>query len=218
VAAFDLSGDTLFAGAAVRASLALGRDPATPPAVGSVDRDDPRGVVRSTAPWPASVVSLEVERPGSNRYARLRVASEPDTGEPFAISDLLLFEAGETLPASLDSVAGRALGDLVLDRQKPVGLYWELYGATGETIAASVSVEPARKGLLGRLGQSLGVVSRMQPVRLEWSGPGPGTDFAARSIELNLGRLDPGRYTIIVEARDGSGRRAAARRPVVLAR
>lgn len=217
VAAFDLRGDTLFAGAPVRAALALARDPATAPVSMAVEHAQAAGVVLAVAPWRARVLSLEVERPESRRFAVTRAMASPDSAASsgIAISDLLLFEPGPVLPASLDQATLRALTAPRLSRRRPAGLYWEIYGASpGDTVLISIAVVPVRPGFLGRLGQSLGVVGKQPPVTLEWAGAGQGDQ--GRAIELDLGRVDRGRYEITIDAEDRSGRRATVRRPVVI--
>jgi tetratricopeptide (TPR) repeat protein len=216
VAAFDLRGDTLFGDAPVRAALALARDPETEPAVSATEHPDSRGVVVAAAPWHAGAVSLEIERAGEGRFAVARTrVRHPDAG--MALSDILLFEPGPAPPGTLAEAALTARPDLRLSSGRPVGLYWEVYGVTGDTIRVSIAVVPGRPGLLGRVGRTLGVVGTPPPITLEWAGPSEGgADYLGRSIELDLSRLAKGRYDIVVEAEDRSGRRASARRPVVI--
>jgi hypothetical protein len=134
-----------------------------------------------------------------------------------ALSDILLFEPGPAPPGTLAEAALTARPDLRLASGRPVGLYWEVYGVTGDTIRVSIAVVPGRPGLLGRVGRTLGVVGTPPPITLEWAGPSEGgADYLGRSIELDLSRLAKGRYDIVVEAEDRSGRRASARRPVVI--
>jgi hypothetical protein len=216
VAAFDLRGDTLFGDAPVRAALALVRDPATDPVVGATEHSGARGVVVAAAPWHPGAVSLEIERTGEGRFAVARaLVSRPDSG--MALSDILLFDPGQSPPGTLAEAALTARSDLRLASRRPVGLYWEVYEVTGDTIRVSIRVVPGRPGLLGRMGRTLGVVGTPPPITLEWAGPsGDGGGFLGRSIELDLSRLAKGRYEIVVEAEDRSGRRASARRPVVI--
>jgi tetratricopeptide (TPR) repeat protein len=216
VGAFDLRGDSLFGDAPLRAALALVRDPATAPVVSATEHSGARGVVVAAAPWHPGAVSLEIERTGEGRFAVARaLVRRPDSG--MALSDILLFEPGQSPPGTLAEAALTARSDLRLASRRPVGLYWEVYGVTGDTIRVSIRVVPGRPGLLGRMGRTLGVVGTPPPITLEWAGPsGDGGDFLGRSIELDLSRLANGRYEIVVEAEDRSGRRASARRPVVI--
>lgn len=216
VAAFDLHGDTLFDTAPVRAALALARDPGTEPVVSATEHTGPHGVVVAAAPWLPGAVSLEVERIGEGRFAVAR-ALVPPADPGMALSDILLFEPGPSSPGSLAEAALTARPDLRLPARRPVGLYWEVYGATGDTIQVSIAVVPGRPGLLGRVGRTLGVVGKPPPITLEWAGPRGGSgEFLGRAIEFDLSHLAKGRYEIVVEAKDRSGRRAAARRPVVI--
>jgi len=216
VAAFDLRRDTLFGEAAVRTALALVRDPATDPIFVATEHPIPRGVVMTSAPWHPGVVSLEIEHGTKERFAVARALVPPRDSEP-ALSDLLVFDPGPSTPGTLDEAALSARSDLRLSRRRPIGLYWEVYDASGDTIRVSIAVVPGRPGFLSRMGRSLGVVGKQPPVRLEWAGPAKGEPAVhGRAIELDLSRLGTGRYEIVVEARDRSGRRATARRPVVI--
>src|SRR2546422_8427396 len=60
-----------------------------------------------------------------------------------------------TLFRSLESAALRARGSGIVPSDRPLGLYWELYGLTagGEMVTTAVSVIPLKKGFLG-LGRS----------------------------------------------------------------
>lgn len=216
VGAFDVRRDTLFGDAPLRAALALVRDPATEPVVTAAEYAGARGVVVAAAPWHPGAVSLEIERTGEGRFAVARtLVHRADSG--MALSDVLVFEPGPSPPGTLAEAALTARSDLRLGSRRPVGLYWEVYGVTGDTIRVSIAVVPGRPGLLGRVGRTLGVVGTPPPITLEWAGPNSdGGDFLGRSIELDLSRLAKGRYDIVVEAEDRSGRRASARRPVVI--
>jgi tetratricopeptide (TPR) repeat protein len=216
VAAFDLRRDTLFGDAPVSAALALVRDPGTEPVVGATEHPGARGVIVAAAPWQPGAVSLEIERMGEGRFAVARTLVR--RAEPgMALSDILFFEPGQFPPGTLAEAALTARSDLRLASRRPVGLYWEVYGVTGDTIRVSIAVVPGRPGFLGRMGRTLGVVGTPPPITLEWAGPsGGGGEFLGRAIELDLSRLAKGRYEIVVEAEDRSGRRASARRPVVI--
>jgi hypothetical protein len=170
----------------------------------------------AASPWRPGVLSVEVERIGAEHFAVARALVPPDDSG-MALSDLLVFEPGPSSPGSLAEAALTARPDLRLPSRRPVGLYWEVYGASGDTIRVSIAVVPGKRGFLGRLGRTLGVVGDQPPITLEWAGPrGGGADFLGRAIELDLSRLAKGRYDLVVQAEDRSGRRATARRPVVI--
>src|SRR5439155_16469089 len=106
VAAYDLSSDTLFARHAVTAALALAADERT----FAISRDS--GVVTgtralaTTAPCGPLVLSLEAVAPGERHVARARYGVTPPRRPPYhaGISDLLLFDPPDSLPATLDAV------------------------------------------------------------------------------------------------------------------
>ncbi|MHB1327600.1 MAG: hypothetical protein ACYC2K_05295 [Gemmatimonadales bacterium] len=68
----------------------------------------------------------------------------------------------------------------------------------------AVSVNPVRRGLLGRIGQGLSVVRKDAPVTLEWAASPAVGPITGRAFELGLERLGPGQYLIVLEIRSGS--------------
>ena len=87
-----------------------------------------------------------------------------------------------------------------------IGLYWETYQVTAadSLLAVTLSVEPVKPGFFGRLTQSIGLKSKVAPLRLSWSRRVEGgVDFAAHSVEVDLSRLKTGSYVVNVELSDG---------------
>ena len=65
-------------------------------------------------------------------------------------------------------------------------------------------MEPVKPGFFGRMTQSLGLKSKVPPLRLSWSRRGEGgVDYAAHSVEVDLSRLKTGSYVVSVELTDG---------------
>jgi len=115
------------------------------------------------------------------------------------ISDLLLFDDPAKLPTSLDEATAHARGSLTVDRNKPVGVYWEMYGVSpdGETLAYRLTVTRERTPWYRRAAEKLGVVERRAPVRMQWDEPSarPGAAHA-RALAVDFSTLPEGRYRI----------------------
>src|SRR5439155_1702442 len=129
VGAYDLSGDTLFAGDSVTGALVLAADDQTV----ALSRDS--GVVRgtraltATAPCQPFVLSLEALAPREKHVARARYGVTPPSALPnqVEISDLLLFDPPDSVPDNLSAVIPRAYGATRFSAPHRVGVFWELY-------------------------------------------------------------------------------------------
>ncbi|MHB1328984.1 MAG: hypothetical protein ACYC2K_12350, partial [Gemmatimonadales bacterium] len=135
-----------------------------------IDRRDSTAALaglKVTIPGRALVASVEVAAAGGRHFVRGREYYEPiNRPAPIVLSDLLLFAPGDELPTTLDAAAALALPSNRLSRTKPVGIYWEATGAANDSVMVAVSVNPVRRGLLGRIGQGLSVVRKDAPVTL----------------------------------------------------
>jgi hypothetical protein len=217
VAAFRVPADTLFRGP-LRATLAAASHRGIVRV--STDQAGTRGVLRVQTPGPWERASLEVEAPDTRAWAVDRLVPE-DGAWDGAISDLLLYEPGERDPEDVEEASRHALADAHVDGTTPVGLYWETYAARGRTTVMPVRVEviPARPGFIGRVGRTLGLARRNPPLSLAWDRVlAPGVDPVAHTVELDLSRLQPGRYDIVVEMRGEGGARWVSSRTVTVAR
>jgi hypothetical protein len=201
VAAFDATGQTGFAHDTIDAALAIA--PATSPDSAIVSRDTAvlrRGVLVTTAAWRPAMISVETRDSTERRVARARgVFRPPSSSGRVMISDLLLFDDPANLPTSLDEATARARGSLTVDRSKPVGVYWEMYGVSpdGETLAYRLTVTRERTPWYRRAAEKLGVVERRAPVRMQWDEPSarPGAAHA-RALAVDFSTLPEGRYRI----------------------
>jgi len=201
VAAFDATGQTGFAHDTIDAALAIA--PATSPDSAIVSRDTAvlrRGVLVTTAAWRPAMISVETRDSTERRVARARgVFRPPASSGRVMISDLLLFDDPAKLPTSLDEATARARGSLTVDRSKPVGVYWEMYGVSpdGETLAYRLTVTRERTPWYRRAAEKLGVVERRAPVRMQWDEPSarPGAAHA-RALAVDFSTLPEGRYRI----------------------
>jgi hypothetical protein len=222
VAAFDLSDDTLFANRPARAALALAPDERT--LIVARDSGPATGTraLRATAPCAPLLVSLEAVAPGERHAARARygVQFAPRVEWRPAISDLLLFAAGDSLPADLDAVLPHALGSTRVPATRKLGVFWELYGVDPADGAVDVSLTMTRRGegWLRRAAESLGLAASPQDVRLEWREVPGAPRLAPRALAVDVSGLAPGRYVIEVSVTATGGQTVTARRDLSIER
>jgi hypothetical protein len=219
VAAYDLTRDSLFRDVTLDVALVLARDEQAAPYVVRRASAEPTGVVVAAAPWRPALLSLELIAAPERRAARARsgVQTEPSTKGDVIVSDLLLFDPPDSLPSELDAVLPHVGGPAALPRGSRIGLYWEAYGLApeGEPLGTVVSVVPERIGWLRRAVESVGLVSRSRPVRLEWTEQGkPRGGIAARALVVDLSPLGPGRYRIELGVTAAGQRTASASRAI----
>jgi hypothetical protein len=222
VAAYDLSSDTLFARQAVTGALALAADERTL----TLSRDS--GVVSgaraltATAPCGPLVMSLEAVAPGERHVARARYGVTPLGRSPYhaAISDLLLFDPPDSLPATLDAVVPHAYGSAQIPAGRKLGVFWELYGVDPASGAAAVSLTMARQGTgwLRRAVESLGLAGPRRDVRLEWQEVPETASIAPRTLAIDLAGLAPGRYLLEVAVTPAGAETVTAQREILIER
>lgn len=212
LAGFDARVDTLFATEAVTARLTTSRGPDEPPVSTRGTAPGGRGalLVRSV---PGGVLSVEVHDSAARAWAvhRASLGFIPD-----AVSELLLTVPDDRLPESLEEAARLAWPGLEVGQGGTIGLYWETYGAgaADSLVNVTLTVEPVAPGFLGRVTRSLGLRSKVAPLRLSWSRRGEGgEDYASHSVEVDLSRLKPGHYVVTVDL--GGGRRTQRRIEIV---
>jgi hypothetical protein len=223
VAAFDATAQTGFTHDTIDAALAVA--PAASPDSAIVTTDSAahrRGVLVATAEWRPAIISVETRDSAERRVARARaVFRPPSSSGRVTISDLLLFDDPSTLPTSLDEATPRARGSLKVDRTKPVGVYWEMYGLSpeGETLAYRLTVTRERTPWYRRAAEKLGVVERRAPVRMQWDEPSarPGAAHT-RALAVDFSTLPEGRYRIELTLETGSLTIATATRTVEVTR
>jgi hypothetical protein len=201
VAAFDVSRDTAFARDSIRAALALAPSAAPDSVTVAVDSvAERRDVLVAPARWAPLVVSVEARDSAARRVARARdIARPPSASGRVTISDLLLFDDPTKLPASLEEAAPRARGSLRVDRDTPVGVYWEVYGVSpeGEALAYTLTVTRDDTPWYRRAAEKLGVVDRRAPVRMQWDEPSARPDAAhSRALAVDFSTLPEGRYRV----------------------
>jgi hypothetical protein len=221
VAAFDVGRDSTFARDSISAALALAGT--TAPDSAHVVRDSiaaRRDVLMAPAAWAPTIVSIEARDSAARRVARARAVVRPPTSAGrVTISDLLLFDDPSTLPETLDDAALRARGTMRVERTKPVGVFWEMYGvsSSGESLAYTLTVTRDGISWYRRAAEKLKVVDRPAPVRMEWNEPSarPGAT-RSRALALDLSTLPEGRYRVELALEAGGQAAAAATRVITV--
>jgi hypothetical protein len=165
-----------------------------------------RGVLHLRVPPGEYLLSVEQWCPGGRWGARVRHgvrggAIPPDVPH---MSDLLLLEAGDDLPASLTDALPRALPGTALGSTGRVTVAWEVYGLARrqEPLEFRLSLEEEEGGLLRRALGRIGLFRRDPALTLAWNEN--GVEFGGplfRAVELDLPELDPGRYLLTLEMR-----------------
>ena len=126
-----------------------------------------------------------------------------------AISDPVLIGADDDAPPGPDRALQEMLGSTRV-RGAKVGVYWETYGyAAGDSVDVAVVIsrhEPISK--VRRIGMLLHLAHDLNgQVAVRWGEPTPGhsswtvpgvVPIQARSIRLDLSRIEPGHYTVQV--------------------
>ena len=183
-------------------ALALAADERSPIALSS-DSAGRKGALSAMVTPAAHVASLEVIDTVAHRgaaWSRSVIPIKPLKPGEVAISDPLLFQPGDDDVGDLESAMRSALGSNSIKRGK-VGLYWEIYGLSqsDSTREMSLTLTRINQGALRKLGETIGLTSKMNPLRIKWSQFASGT-IAYRSVVLDLNQIPRGRYVLRIEA------------------
>jgi hypothetical protein len=218
IAAVDLTADSIFAEGPIDLRLAIGRDPATPVAVGRASPSRPLGVVAVRSQWRPAVLSLEAMKadPGPIGWRRVMLPPDPAGLAP-VLSDILLLGPTDERPRSLDEAAGVALSPAEVRVGQRVGLYWEMYAVpdSAQPLEVAVTVNKARSK-----GKAPYPVGRPQcpprvasPVAVRWrEAPGARASGVGRSIALDLRPLSRGRYVVAIQISEAGRPRGCSSR------
>ena len=169
----------------------------------SVPAKGPAGTARITLGSLPVLAGVEMADTTTRTLARARVLLRaPELTGGLALSDLLLFRAGEGAPESIDAALERAIPGDTMSRSRPIGIYWETYGVaeSGETFDVGVTVERIDRSWVRGARQLLRLAAPDNPLRLRWNDARPATAGEAlnRAISLDLTNQPPGKYRITV--------------------
>jgi hypothetical protein len=130
----------------------------------------------------------------------------PLATEGTGLSDLLLYmPTGREEPDSVLAAAALMHGTTSIEAGE-LGLYWEVYGVSGETpIAFELEVRKEDGGFIDRLRRLLpGGGEEEGEGRLGWTDPAAGEPHP-RAVILDLRNLEAGAYSLVLRARWGDG-------------
>ena len=189
-------------------------------------------VVTGRIPSAPAVIGTEVLAPRGELSLRTRFGIVPPTplsalkpGEA-AISEPVLLSAGES-PDGPDAALGRMLGTTEV-RARKIGIYWETYGyAAGDSVSLALIVTRTEKlSAFRKLGMKLRIAHDINgSVAANWSEPQAGRDswtipsrvpIQARTVVLDLSQLEPGHYSVQVQAARPGGLPVTATREFVI--
>jgi hypothetical protein len=157
------------------------------------------------------LVGLEVFTPGPD--GRHREVLQPLDSSERLVSDILLFRPwGPDLPDTRLGAVALMYGSERVSRDQELGVYWEAYGfSVEEELDISISLESVEGGWVSKALQVVGIggvgrsaVSWTESVK----SPGP----LRNAVTLNLRRVDPGLYHLVVEVTNSDGKRISQQR------
>lgn len=222
VAAWDASDDSLPGDAEVEAGVVVAADPDARPAVARVHSKASAGSVDLVVPWAPAVVSVEAVAGGYGIAARARYGLPlpgPAEERP-AISDLLLVDVEDELPATLDDAVGRARGSPAVAPGETIGLFWEIYPPGGGPYEADVSVGliDEEGGFWHGLKAAFGLGDdAADGVALSWRETIGEAGRHPRAVAVTLpSDLPAGEYALELEVRLPDSRGARTRRALVV--
>jgi len=162
-------------------------------------RNDSEGIMRAMLSRDSTIVSLEVYGQRSERAARARYTIDAlPCAASWCLSDLVLFDAsGSAVAAEVDSVMREAAAELRFTNRAPLGVFWEVQGASGSAapVWLSLTVSPLRSSIVRRIATRLKLAPELAPVRLRWQATFR-TDREGQLLTLQLPRNARGRYRV----------------------
>ena len=169
-----------------------------------VSREGSEGAFELTVPAGDYVVSVEAWSPTEGVAGRLRHGISADTipHDLATLSDLILFDLGESLPQDFNVALPMMRPSNRLRANQRIALGWEMFGLgwRQEDVEFELSFYREGEGFFPRIGRWLGFGSREDPLRITWKEPGPseaGPWF--KSIQVTSPSVEPGLYIFRLE-------------------
>ena len=203
VAAYDVSGDSIFGRRQFTAALMAMGDESTASVRSDVAESPLRNVLTVTTPWKSQLIGVELLARDSAGAARWRsgFAEIPLDSGGISVSDLLFVDGGPSLPVDLSDAEARAHGGTKFRRDQKIGLFWELYGRTpvDSAVPISLTITPVNEGLLRRTFRALRIAPKATPLSIRWQENGASGVLSARSVLLDLSLIPAGKYAVKLE-------------------
>lgn len=167
------------------------------------------------------LAGVEITDTTTHTLARARTLLRvPEHSVSLALSDLLLFRAGDGAPESIDAALEAAVPGDTLSRSRPIGIYWETYGIaeSGESFDVGVTVERIDRSWFRGAKQLLRLAQPDNPLRLRWNDARPAAPGQpiSRAISLDLANQSTGKYRITVGLIRADGSVVASTRVIEL--
>jgi hypothetical protein len=162
---------------------------------------DGRVVFGMTANRDSTLVAVELNLgAGATGRTRFANAGPQSAGGRLSLSDILLVEPAQPLPANLIEAEELALGTTRLTESSVIGVYFEMYGlAAGEEPRVSLQVVAQRGAQPLRLGRDSIAARVTSAMVTEWQErPAAGSGIEPRSLGIDLATLPRGRYTLSI--------------------
>ncbi len=163
-----------------------------------------KGVLKVDAPPGAYLLSVEQWCPTGRWGSRVRQGVQGPVLPPDVphLSDLLLLDAEDDVPESLDAAVPRMRPSTSLQSEDRVTVGWEVYGLgrRGETLTFSLSLVKEEGSLVRRALERIGLFRKPPVLTITWVEEGL-TDLGPRfrAVDVNLPRLDEGGYLLRLE-------------------
>ena len=223
IGAYDLANDSVPHDAPTLAGLFLAPNDHEP-VLAARSQQSAAGVITLSVPGRSGIVSLEAITLDGKRAGRARYwlpLAHPDTAIA-GISDVMLLSRADSLPRNLEAALAIARTGTTVYEGAPVGLFWEVYGLGGTIAPVSLTVTLVKQGRswLKRAAGSLGLGSNERPsVSVSWvvASNADGSPLA-QSLALDLGKNDPGHYTLRIQASSQGRGTATTERDIVVTR
>lgn len=219
VAAFDVTGDTIWKYIAVRPALIIAPNDTTRFLIARFDSTPRRSALWATAPSREALAGVELMSLDGKIEGRWRGALQPLTADTSrrGISDLLVFDATDSLASSIEGAIETAYGNNIIAQNRKLGVYWESYGEGVSDSAQTVSLTltPLAPSVVTRVLRSLGVGKKLTPVDVRWRSAEPGATVQPRSVRLDLSQVAVGRYELRVTIGDGAASHSSSRSVVI---
>jgi tetratricopeptide (TPR) repeat protein len=192
------------------AAMVLTRGEEKDAVVVRADTPQRTGTFAAKSTWGSMLFSAEVAAPKGLTLARARygVRRSDSPQSRIQVSDIVLFEPYEGMPASAEDVLPHMRTSERIPVGSRVGIFWEAYNTdpTGEGIEVNITVAPENSsgGLLARGIRALRRVREAQPVSVGIRDVSArGSAVTARAVEVDLSTLTPGRYLLQLELNAG---------------
>lgn len=162
------------------------------------------GSMSLQAPAGDYLLSLEAWSAEFGRAGRIRHGLSVDTIPPdlATLSDLVLLEPQDHLPEDLAHAVPWVRPTTEVTAGERVAVGWELFGLGWKTeeVGYELSLYREGRGFFRRVGRLVGLGGGAQPLRIQWSEPGPqspGPQF--RALNVDFPDVDEGDYVLRLE-------------------